>query len=354
MSDDKTEEPTESKLQKARDKGEVPKSQDLASACALFGVVLVLVMTADSSLDRLRSVIRRGLDFGNGDPPLSELYKTIGAMAIDLMFVIAPFSIVAALFAAVGLVAQTGIIISMEAVQIKLENISPASGIKKVFSVKSLMTFGQMVLKATVLAVVLKNVIETLIPLLAGSVYQSVLSVGIISWVTVSKMLVMGLMLFLLLGPIDYVIQRWQFMKGQRMSKEDIKREYKEQDGDPMVKGQRKQLAHELAESDPQQSVAGANAVVVNPTHYAVAIRYQPGETAVPIIVAKGVDEEAMRIRQYAEQAGVPIFGNPPLARALYKVPLHDSVPEELFEAVAAILRWVNEIGTSGSDRARH
>jgi type III secretion protein U len=157
--------------------------------------------------------------------------------------------------------------------------------------------------------------------------------------------LAVALLLFLVLGPVDYAIQRWQFMKEQRMSKDEVRREYKEQEGDPHVKGERQQLARELSQSDPAERVAGANAVIVNPTHYAVAISYHPGSSGLPVVVAKGVDEAALHIRRCAELSGVPIFGNPPLARALFKVQTDGTIPEELFEAVAAVLRWVEDMG---------
>jgi type III secretion protein U len=151
-------------------------------------------------------------------------------------------------------------------------------------------------------------------------------------------------------GPVDYAIQRWQFMKDQRMSKDEVKKEYKSQEGDPEIKHKRKQIAREDARSNPRKAVAGANAVVVNPTHYAVAIRYRAEEFGLPVVVAKGVDGEALMIRRHAEEQGVPLFTNPPLARSLHQVPLGRPVPEELFEAVAAVLRWVDEVGRSSTN----
>jgi type III secretion protein U len=170
-------------------------------------------------------------------------------------------------------------------------------------------------------------------------------NISVLTWYALTQMFAVAILLFLVLGPVDYGIQRWQFMKDQRMTKDEVRREFKEQEGDPHVKGERQQLARELANSDPTERVAGANAVIVNPTHYAVAISYQAGTSALPVVVAKGVDEAALRIRRCAELSGVPIFGNPPLARALFKVPTDNAIPEDLFEAVAAVLRWVEDMG---------
>jgi type III secretion protein U len=354
MSSDKTEEPTDQKLRKAREKGEVAKSQDLSQAISMLGVTLVLLLSADDILARIHRLFDQAMNFGDGDLPLAAVYERMVAMAVESAFIVLPLVLVAAASSVAGVMAQIGVLVSTEAVTPKLENLNPAAGFKKMVSVKSLMALGQMILKAVVLGVVLWKVIVVLLPLVTGAVYQSVPAIGAIAWVAVSKVLCIGLLLFLLLGPLDLAIQRWQFMKGQRMSKDDIKREYKDAEGDPEVKHQREQLAREIANgSDRRAAVSTASAVIVNPTHYAVAIRYDPQRAGLPIIVAKGFDDEALLIRGYAEAAGVPVFGNPPLARALFKVPLDQPVPEALFTAVAAVLRWVGAIGRTPAQALR-
>ncbi len=354
MSSDKTEEPTDQKLRKARDKGQVAKSQDLTHAISMLGVTIVLLLSADDTLARIHRLFDQAMNFGNGDLPPADLYERVGAMAAEAGFIVLPLVLVAAVFSVIGTMSQIGVLVSMEAVTPKVENLNPAEGIKKIVSAKSLMVLGQMILKAMVLGVVLWKVILVLLPLVTGAVYQSVPAIGAIAWVAVTKVLCIGLLLFLLLGPLDLAIQRWQFMKGQRMSKDDIKRERKDAEGDPQMKHQRERLAHEIA-SGPgrKQAVTTASAVIVNPTHYAVAIRYDAQASGLPIIVAKGFDDEALLIRGYAEAAGVPVFGNPPLARALFKVPLNEPVPEALFTAVAAVLRWVGSVGPAPVQRLR-
>jgi type III secretion protein U len=354
MSGEKTEEPTEQKLQKSREEGQVAKSQDLAMAISLLGVMLALLLMGSQYLDHLRSVMRTALDFADGNLPLDELYKRMGSMVIDAMWIIGPLAAAAALFAAVGTFGHIGLSISAEPVIPNPEKVNPAAGLQRLFSMKSMMDFLQMVFKALVLMVVLWQFIVHLVPLIASAPYQSAEGIGTIAWSAITKLFGAALLLFMVLGPLDFGIQRWMFMRDQRMSKDDIKREYKENEGDPMVKGQRMALARELAESDPRPSVAGANAVIVNPTHYAVAVRYRPNECSLPVIVAKGLDQEALLIRQLAEASGVPVFSNPPLARSLHEVALNSAVPEELFAPIAAILRWVNEIGVRAEQRAAH
>jgi type III secretion protein U len=345
MSDEKTEEPTEHKLEKAREEGQMTKSQDAAVAASTLATVAALFATADGAAARLRVVIGLGLDFGSGDIGLDVIWKRMATMAFEAMMIIGPLAVAAALGAIIGLMSHIGLQISPKAVQLKFDSLNPAQGIKKVFSLKSLLTFLQMVLKAVVLGAVMWQAVVQLLPLISGALFQTPASIGMLAWSAVSKVLLFAAVLFIVLAPIDYALQRHLFMKGQRMSKDEIKREHKGQEGDPEIKGKRKQLAQELANEAPAKTVARADAVVVNPTHYAVAIRYRAEEAGVPVVLAKGVDEEAMRIRREAERIGVPVFAHPPLARALHKVEVDQAVPEELFESVAVVLRWVDEIG---------
>jgi type III secretion protein U len=342
---EKTEEPSDDKLKKARDKGQVAKSQDVAIAASMLGVVATLVVLGEHNMVRLRRVVQVALAFSDGPLPLEELYRQCAVMLAEALWIVGPPLFVAPLFAAIGLFTHVGLQLSFEAVTPKPENVDPAAGMKKLFSVKSLVTFGLMLAKATLIGFALWNIVLGLIPLIAGAAHQTAGGVGKVGWQALLKLMTTGTLMFLIFGPVDFVLQRWLFRRDQKMSKDDQKKEYKEQEGDPMVKGQRKQMAFEMANEDPKAAVASANAVVVNPTHYAVAIRYNSSAGGLPTVVAKGLDDVALAIRRHAESIGVPVFANPPLARALHRVPLNEPVPEALFEAVAAILRWVEEIG---------
>ena len=332
MSDEKTEEPTEQKLRKAREEGQVAKSQDMAIAGSTLAVVGTLLAMADSAAARMRTVISLALDIGPGDIPMDVIWKRLAAMGMEAGLVILPLLVVAAIGAVVGIAAHVGIQLTPKAVQPKFDSLNPAQGIKKVFSLKSLMTFAQMVLKAVVIGAVMWQVIVQLLPLISGAVFQTPMAIGAIAWGAIGKVLLFAVALFMVLAPLDYALQRHHFMKGQRMSKDEIKREFKGQEGDPEIKGQRKQLARELAEEDPKQAVGRAD------------------EAGVPVVLAKGVDDAALIIRGHAEAMGVPVFAHPPLARALHKVPVDHAVPEELFESVAVVLRWVDEIGARRGD----
>jgi type III secretion protein U len=344
MSGEKTEEATDHKLEESRKKGQVAKSQDMPMAFSMFGVVMTLVLMSDASFERLQLIFESALRVADNDLSISELNKRMGEMAVHALWIIGPPVIVAAVFAALGVMAHVGVVISGEPVKPDFQKIDPVSGVKRVFSLKSLMDLLQMLFKGILIGVVLWVLIEGLVPTIAGSAYQSVNGIGALWNEVVKKMLFVVVGIFVVLAPLDFAIHKWLFMRDQRMSKDETKREYKEMEGDQHLKWARKNLAQEIAFSEPKKNVASANAVIVNPTHYAVAVRYNPSEHSAPVVVAKGVDDEALRIRQYANEAAVPIFSNPPLARALHKTPLNAQVPEELFEAVAAVLRWVDEL----------
>ena len=345
MSGEKTEEPTEHKLRKAREDGQMVKSQDVASAASTLAALVTLVALADGAMERLRLVFRQALDFGDAELTMDLIYKKLGVMALDGLWIIAPVVVAAAAGAAIGMAAHVGFQITPKAVTPKFDSINPAQGIKRVFSLKSLLTFVLNLLKALAVGVVVWQVIVALMPLVVGAVYQTPSSIGAIGWEASLKLFYFAVGVFVLLAPLDYLLNRRMFLKEQRMSKDEVKREYKSQEGDPEIKGQRRMLAREIVESDPREAMGRADALIVNPTHYAVAVRYRAHEVGVPIVLAKGVDESALHLREMAREMDVPIFANPPLARALHVVPLNQPIPKELFEAVSLVLSWVEQLG---------
>lgn len=353
MSSEKTEEPTEQKLEKAREKGQVAKSADLVHALALLGTLAAMLLFAGSIWERFDALVRSSLNFGDGDISLMELYQRAGSMAMNLLWIVLPLLAAAAMFSIVGLLMQVGFFLSPKALEPNFDKLNPVNGIKNVFSKKSLLTFVQMLLKAVILGLALWESVLALMPFLAAAAHQTVTAIGLLAWLSLQKLLAVALLLFLAFGPVDFIIQRWQFLKDQRMTKDEVKREYKDAEGDPIIKSERTHLGRELVDSAPNKGVENANAVIVNPTHYAVAISYQRGNNALPVVVAKGMDEAAMEIRRRAEIAGVPIISNPPLARALFKIQTNAHIPTELFESVAAVLLWVEGVGAQNNSGYR-
>jgi len=341
---EKTEEPTDHKLEEARKKGQSPKSADVVVAAILVVSMMALMGGGETIHNRLSKTVSLAMRQGMQAQSNEEVFAIVSDMVLNGLIASLPLVAVSVLVAVVALFGQIGFNLSFEAITPKFDKLNPAEGLKKIFSVRSLIDLVKAIFKAIALGCVIWSIVRGLVPLLAGSAYLSAHAAGQFAWISMLKLLAASCVVFVIVAPVDFGIQRWQFMRDQRMSKDDIKRENKESEGDPELKGKRKQLAQEMATTAPQQRVPGATVVVTNPTHYAVALRYEPGETALPIIVAKGVDEQAAVIREIAKEHHVPIIGNPPLARALHKVPLDQPVPEELFEAVAAVLRWVAEV----------
>lgn len=351
MSGEKTEEPTQKKLDDAKKKGQNAKSQDVNAAASLVGLLICLMTTGQAMFDQLSKSVLLALEQGMLVRTNAELFPVMTELLKSGFWAILPLVAVSVAIGFVASFGQVGINITFEPLSPKFDKLNPAEGLKKLFSMRSIIEFLKMLAKAVALGLVMWVLIVDLIPLLVGATYFDPAGVGVLAWKSIIKLLAASCVVFVVIGPVDYGVQKWLFMRDQKMSKDEIKREYKESDGDPQLKGQRKQLAHEMATSPPEKRVPGSTVVVTNPTHYAVALRYVPGETPLPIIVAKGMNAEAMRIRAIAEQARVPIVGNPPLARALHKLNLDDPVPEELFEAVAGVLRWVGYLKTLSAAR---
>lgn len=338
---EKTEQPSQKKLDDAKKKGQSPKSQDINAAAGLLVVTVCLSAAAGTAFGHLERLFSLASGLGLQARTDEDMLAIAYDIAIEGLWIVLPF-VVAAIF--VGLVAsfaQVGFNITFEPLTPNFDKVNPGSGLKKLISLRSLIEFAKTVFKAILVGSVVAMITMGLIPLMVGAATQTPAGVAAVAWAAMLKLFVAAVIALVVLGPVDFALQRWLFIRDQRMDKDELKREYKEMEGDPMMKGQRKRLAFELAHSSPKQTVPNATVVVTNPTHYAVALRYQPGQTPLPLIVAKGADAQAMEIRRIAEAAGVPIVGDPPLARALFKVPVDETVPEPLFEAVATVLRWV-------------
>lgn len=344
MSDEKTEEPTHKRLQDAKKKGQHAKSQDAALALQLLGMTVCLSAAAGFSLSALRSVVTRTLDAIGTVSADTELMPFIVGALGDMLLALAPFLGASVLLGIAGQLMQVGFNVSFEPVTPNFDKLNPASGLKKIFSMKSVIEFVKTLLKAIALTAVVYMLITDLLGTLVASAYLPPAAASEVGWDSLIKLFWGAVIVLVAIGPVDYGLQHFLFIKDQRMSKDEVKRDYKETEGDPLIKSKRKQLAYELANSAPRQTVPKASVVVTNPTHYAVALHYEAGRTALPVVVAKGADAQAAEIRRIAEEHQVPIVSDPPLARALYLVPLREPIPRHLFEAVAGILRWVQAI----------
>jgi type III secretion protein U len=349
MSDEKTEKPTAKKLKKVREQGQVTKSTDLVETACLAAVLMVLFAGERFLTASLREVLQIALDFTGGDHSVHQMTIALYAMGGHLLALLCGVALVAMVGALIALAPQTGLVIALEAVSPKLNAVSPGSGIQKIFSLSAVMDLLKMTVKAVVIVAVMWTTIKSVLPLVASALYQTLDQLTAVLWSVILKILGVAVVVYGLIGVVDYRLQAWLFIRKNRMSKDEVKREFKESDGNPEMKGERKRVAHEIANQAPKKDMRRANVLVVNPTHYAVALRYAPEEFPLPLVIAKGTDEQALLLRRYAAEENVPIVSNPPVARMLHKVDENAPIPEDLFEVVAAILRWVDSLAAQST-----
>lgn len=341
----KTEEPTPRKLEEARKKGDVAKTPDLGQTASLAGVFAVLMIgggwLAQDMVGRLLPFIShpQSMDLGgHGGVDVAETAVMAGMPALLAVM------LGAALFGIAGNLIQSGLIFTGEKMKPSLKKINPLEGAKRIFGPDGLMQFLKSVLKIAATGLVSWMVLRPHadeLRALAAAEPAAMLP----ATMALMKALFFAVLVFMTAtAGADWFWQRFRFMQRMRMTREEMKDEFKQSDGDPHVKAKQKQIRAERSRRRMMQNVPNATVVVMNPTHYAVALRYEAGETAAPECVAKGLDDLALRIRAVAEEAGVPVIEDPPLARALYATTEVDEViPETHYQAVAKIIGFVME-----------
>lgn len=342
-SGEKTEQPTPKKIRDARKKGQVARSQEVVTTISLISVIAYIWFSWDTTMERLVRMFDRVASL-HGQDFQSSAFRAIGFMFSEGVAILLPMLVVAIVFGIAANYLQFGSIFAFENLKLKLEKINPAQGVKKIFSMKQIVETLKSILKIVFLTVLLFFVIRSAIEPFLNSIYCGLDCLSQSTSVLLSQTLLYTGLAFIIVAVIDFIYQRHQHTKSLMMSKDEIKREYKESEGDPQVKGQRKQLAQQLLMSDGIERTKKSTAVVVNPTHFAVAIDYKPEIAPLPFVVAKGRNLHAHELRAQAELAGVPVFRHVPLARSLFADTDIDAfVPDEWFSVVAEILAWVNQ-----------
>ncbi|MCS6921189.1 MAG: flagellar biosynthesis protein FlhB [Elioraea sp.] len=339
-SGERTEAPTPRRLEKARDEGQVAVSKDAATAAALagatVGLVLVVPPAAGSLFAALLPLIERphAIDAGLRGPALE-------AAARGSLFVVLGVALLALLAGTAATLLQTGFLVSAKPLAPKLAKISPLAGAKRLVSPENLMEFVKSLAKLVVLSAVAAFVLweapsryARAVGLEAGPLIRLLAADSL-------KLVAALLAALAVVAALDVLWARYRHIERLRMSRQDIKEELRQSDGDPEVKARLKRIRAERARKRMLAAVPQATVVVTNPTHYAVALKYDRASQAAPKVVAKGVDHLAARIRAVAEENRVPIVSNPPLARALYTVELDREIPEEHYAAVAEIIAYV-------------
>ncbi|MDR3299156.1 MAG: type III secretion system export apparatus subunit SctU [Candidatus Accumulibacter sp.] len=341
---EKTEPPTSKRLRDAREKGQVCKSQEVGATAVLltvFGIFLgagsfiweTLIMMFEAPLRAIH------LPFWEALPNVAG---EVAMLAMRLTALILGAAIAAGL--AANLI-QIGVLISIKSVTPSLDKLNPAQWFKKTFAIKNFVELLKTIAKTLIIAWVVKIAIEDNLGLLLSIPYGGLGGIAPSAGALFASLIFRVAPVFLAVAVFDYFFQHWQYIKGLRMSKDEVKREYKEMEGDPMIKGKRKQLHQEMATSNTLSNVRKAQVVVTNPTHVAVALMYDEKKTPLPIIVGMGEGLLAQRIMEIAKEEGIPIMQNVPLARALLQDGVENEyIPADLIRPVAEILRWAQSL----------
>lgn len=344
-SGEKTEQPTEKRLRDARKKGQVAKSQDLASAILLLAAVGVVWLLGGYIGGVMQTAVKDQIEFAasfkgefTNQVANDVLWRGLKAM----FFVLMPLFIVVFVFSFLANYLQIGTIFSFESISPKFSKLNPAEGFKNKFlKMRPYVELAKTTIKMVIVAFIAGYVVwaarEDVVRLIARPPEE-------VSYYVFSLVIDIGLkigLVFLVLGGGDYFLQKYLHKQDLKMTKHEVKEEYKETEGNPLIKSQRRWLHREILSQSMAAAVRDADVVLANPTHVAVAIKYDRGNAEAPIITAKGADLMAAQIRQIATESGVPIKRDIPLARALYEFDVEDEVPEELYEAVAVVLQWV-------------
>lgn len=343
---DKTEEPTPKKKKDARKQGNIAKSAEVNKAMTFIAILVVIYMMSGSIISELQGFI---VNILSGDFSMTMNDNTIRILMFKVMMsfmkIVLPISLIIMVFGILGSLIQTGLFFSMESLKPKFSKLNPLTGLKNMFSMKAIVNL-------------IKSMVVICIMIYLGYSFMSKNFEGIIKSGDIYLPYLFNIVLDLIksiltsitlavavVAALDYGYEKFSHKKGLKMTKQEVKEEYKQMEGDPHIKGKIKQKQRQMANQRMMQAVPSSTVILTNPTHISIAIRYEQGKDTTPIVVAKGVDEVAFRIREIAKSHDIPIIENVPLARLIYKeVDIDQEIPEEMYKAVAEVLVAVYKI----------
>ncbi|WP_172117757.1 flagellar biosynthesis protein FlhB [Halomonas hibernica] len=352
---EKTEEATPRRKSKAREEGQVPRSRELTTFLLLLGGVGGLWGMGQIFYDQLGMVMEQAFMFDRRQA-MEEMPMLVNALNLGqrTLFTMMPLFLLLAVIALTAPALLGGWLISAKSMQPKLSKLNPIAGVKRIFSTQALIELAKAIAKSVLVGSVAGTFLYLnlgkFLALMDQPVHQALVS-ALNMAAQAAGLVVLSLMIVIL---IDVPFQLWSNAKKLRMSKEEVKREHKESEGDPHVKGRIRQQQQTMARGRMMSKVPEADVIITNPTHYAVALMYQEGSMGAPRLVAKGADAVAAKIRELGVEAGVPRLEAAPLARALYHhVDLEAEVPAELYTAVAEVMAWayrLKHVGQQGGE----
>ncbi|MBN1571477.1 MAG: flagellar biosynthesis protein FlhB [Acidobacteria bacterium] len=341
--DNRSEHPTPRKLRKAREKGQVARSKEVSSAAVLLGGLLILAFFGQNVLQTLQVETKHLLNYRVPIeitiPYLADIAKGAGTR---IAVVLIPVLLGIMTFSIFSNMVQGGLVFSTEKLGFHFEKLSPQQGLSKIFSKNGLVELLKSLLLLIAIAIISYQVISANVALYPRLVLMDVRK--LFYW-TVSlsyQVFIRVSVLLIILALADYFFQKYRFIEQLKMTKQEVKEEFKETEGDPIIKGRIRRIQREMARKRMMADVPTADVVITNPTHYSVALSYKMETMDAPKVVAKGVGFLALKIRELAQEHGIPLVENKPLAQTLYKsVEIGESIPGNLYKAVAEILAYI-------------
>lgn len=343
---ERTEDPTAKRLSEARDKGQIARSKELGTAAVLIAAAVAIIFVGESLAKALVEVMRLGFTLNRAEVfDIHQMYRVVMAMFKVLVEPMVWIMAIILIAAFLGNTALGGITFSWEAARPKWSKMSPLQGVKRMLGVQAGIELIKSIAKVLVIALMawfildwkFQEILSLSMQSLPGSAINAM---EMLQWMFL--ILVLGLVL---IAAIDVPFQRWNHNKQLMMTKQEIKDEHKNTEGNPEIKGRIRRLQMEMTQRRMMSDVPEADVVVTNPTHYSVALKYDSNGSGAPVVVAKGVDEIALKIREIAQHSQVPVLESPSLTRSLYHTTkIGSEIPDGLFVAVAQVLAYVFQL----------
>jgi len=348
---EKTEKATSKRKEEERKKGNIFLSQEVVTVFTLLSTFYVIKLMMPYMMQTVEASIQHFISIATTESSLT--YGTLYRCLIDLIVVFAKTAMVpliaCVLVATITTMGQTKLLFSTKTLEFKADRINPLQGFKKLFSMRSIVEIIKSILKIAVLIYVIYTILKKELILLTRMMDMSFAEAASKTGGIIMEIVIKAGIIFMFLAVADYVYQWWQYEKNLRMTKQEIKDEFKQTEGDPQIKNRIRALQQQRAKQRMMQKVPKADVVIRNPTHFAVAIKYDQSVNRAPLVIAKGADNLALMIVKVAEENGVYVTENRPLARALYEsVDLDREVPEQYYRAIAEVLAFVYNLKKKG------
>ncbi|MCT4613024.1 MAG: flagellar biosynthesis protein FlhB [Clostridia bacterium] len=345
---EKTEKPTPKKRREAREEGQVAKSQEVSAALLFIAMFFMLQSSGGYMLNKMNEVFRTVYNnIGNVDNLNNNTYimKALGMLFGNILIIILPILATSLIISIVGNIIQTGWFPTLKPLKPKFSKLNPIEGFKKTFSKKMLTEFFKIIMKISILATIIYVLLKSEQTKIYKFINMTPIDIAEEVGRTVTGLGMKTGMFFIAVAAIDYFFQRREHEENLKMTKYEVKQEYKQTEGNPEIKGKIRQKMREASMRRMMQDIPKADVVITNPTHFAVAVKYDHSASLAPIVVGKGADYMAKRIKDIARENDIEIIENKPLARGLYaSCEIGDDIPPDMYEAVAEVLAFVYKL----------